>query len=115
LVDSEAARAIQLAAAVEAAHPGVASFGIRAGDEHPGEYDMIVNCAPPSENSLPVDVSQVPPGALIVDIVLKPAWTPLLAKAAACGLATHAGVHMLAGQVEAVMAFFGLPPGSVNR
>ena len=62
--------------------------------------------------SLPIEAGEhIPLGALIVDIVLKPAWTPLLAKAAARGLATHAGVHMLAGQLEAVMAFFELPTG----
>jgi shikimate dehydrogenase len=46
---------------------------------------------------------------LVVDIVLKPAWTPLLAEAKALGLSTHEGIHMLSGQLKALLDFFRLP------
>lgn len=109
LVDREVERAIQLAAAVRAENPGVITLGVRPGEECPENHDVIVNCAPPSGQALPVDLSKVNRETLVVDIVLKPSWTPLLGDAASRGLATHAGIHMLSGQVEAVLAFFRLP------
>lgn len=113
LVDRELQRADQLAAAVIAEYPALTARGVRAGDERPEEHDVIVNCAPPAGQALPVDLSKVGERTLVVDIVLKPSWTPLLADAASRGLQTHTGIHMLSGQVEAVLAFFRLPASAL--
>nr|WP_255429369.1 saccharopine dehydrogenase NADP-binding domain-containing protein [Ramlibacter albus] len=110
LVDRDGERARQLAEAVGQVHPKVAVSARRQGDEDTQRHDVIVNCAPPDGDKLPVDLSAVRSGTLVVDIVLKPAWTPLLAAAGARGLPTHAGVHMLSGQVDALLGFFGLSP-----
>lgn len=108
LIDQEQQRAEQLAAAVRAENPKVTARAVRRGEERPDEHDVIVNCAPPATSGLPVDLSKLGEDALVVDIVLKPAWTPLLAEAASRGLQTHTGIHMLSGQVEAILAFFRL-------
>lgn len=108
LVDRDAAKASALAAAVHAHHPGIEVHGVSPGSERVEAHDVIVNCAPPAGSALPVDLSEAASTTLVVDIVLKPAWTPFLASAAARGLATHTGIHMLSGQVEALLAFFQL-------
>lgn len=108
LIDREEERARQLADAVGREHPAVPVSALRQGLESSGDHDVIVNCAPPDGESLAVDVSAARSGTLVVDIVLKPAWTPLLAAAHARGLPTHAGVHMLSGQVDALLGFFRL-------
>ena len=109
LTDRDAGRAEVLAAHVAAHHSGMAVRALSLGQEQVADHDVVVNCAPPDGQKLPVDLSNANPGTLVVDIVLKPAWTPLLAAAHARGLATHAGIHMLSGQVEEILAFFGLP------
>jgi shikimate dehydrogenase len=58
--------------------------------------------------ALPVSLEGADERSLVVDIVLKPSWTPLLDAAKVRGCATQSGVHMLSGQVEAVIKFFGL-------
>jgi shikimate dehydrogenase len=70
-------------------------------------YDLIVNCAP-TGGKLDIDLAPARPEALVVDIVLKPAITPLLAAAQSHGLKVHEGIHMLSGQVTALLAFFSL-------
>jgi shikimate dehydrogenase len=108
LVDREPQRAEKLAAAVRAENPAVSARAVRSGEERLAEHDVVVNCAPPAALGLPVDLSRAGAGTLVVDIVLKPARTPLLAEAGSRGLPTHAGIHMLSGQVEAILTFFRL-------
>jgi shikimate dehydrogenase len=108
LVDRDPQRAEQLAAAVRAENAAVTARAVPTGEERLDEHDVLVNCAPPAARGLPVDLSKASAGTLVVDIVLKPAWTPLLAEAASRGLPTHTGIHMLSGQVEAILAFFRL-------
>lgn len=112
LVDREPEKASGVAAAVHAHHPGIEVHGVSPGSERVEAHDVIVNCAQPAGSMLPVDLSRAASTTLIIDIVLKPAWTPFLANAAARGLATHTGIHMLSGQVEALLAFFGLADGN---
>lgn len=108
LVDRESEKASALAADVRAHRPATELRSVAPGSERVDAHDVIVNCAPPAGDTLPVDLSTAESTTLVVDIVLKPAWTPFLAHAAARGLATHAGIHMLSGQVDALLAFFGL-------
>lgn len=108
LTDRDGSRADELAANVAARHPEVAVRALALGQEQAAAHDLIVNCAPPDRENLPVDLSKAKKGTLVVDIVLKPAWTPLLAAASASGLETHAGIHMLSGQIDEILEFFGL-------
>ncbi|MCB9946979.1 MAG: shikimate dehydrogenase [Rhodospirillaceae bacterium] len=75
--------------------------------------DIAINATPlgmAAEDPLPLDVQALAPGTLVVDVIMKPARTRLLAQAEARGLPTHAGRHMLDAQVDAIAGFFGLLP-----
>lgn len=104
IFDIDRTRAATLAASV-ASSGGVpvAAASSREADGH----DLVVNCAPTSA-ALEIDLSRALPDTLVVDIVLKPVITPLLADARMRGLKTHAGIHMLSGQVDAVLRFFSV-------
>ena len=104
IYDVDSTRAATLAAAV------AASTGISASvafNQDVRAYDLIVNCAP-TGGKLEIDLAPARPETLVVDIVLKPAITPLLAAAQSHGLKVHEGIHMLSGQVTALLAFFSL-------
>ncbi|MFI3905188.1 shikimate dehydrogenase family protein [Ochrobactrum sp. S1502_03] len=75
-------------------------------------YDVIINCTSlgmRETDPLPVSPDILKPGALVVDIILKPPISRLLQEAETRGCAVHAGIHMLSGQVEAICRFFELP------
>jgi shikimate dehydrogenase len=58
---------------------------------------------------LPLDFSNIPPGAIVYDAVYAPLETPLLAEARARGHATVDGLSMLIGQGRlAFEHFFGV-------
>ena len=56
---------------------------------------------------LPFDPAGLGGDAVVADIIMEPAETPLLRAAAACGLAVHSGRHMLDHQIGAYRTFFG--------
>lgn len=61
--------------------------------------------------ALNVDVSPLPEGCIVYDLVYAPLETALLCAAGARGLPTIDGLHMLIGQAaRAFEAFFGAPP-----
>jgi len=104
IYDVDSTRAATLATAV------TASTGISASaSSHPEvrAHDLIINCAP-TGGKLEIDLTPASPETLVVDIVLKPAITPLLAAAQSRGLKVHEGIHMLSGQVAALLVFFSL-------
>jgi len=109
LVDQVSQRADQLAAAVKLENPTLQVRTVQLGEERAQDYDVIVNCAPPADHATHLNLSMASQQTLVVDIVLKPAWTPLLAEAKALGLSTHEGIHMLSGQLKALLDFFRLP------
>ncbi len=108
LTDRDPGRAQALAANVAADYPKVAVRALAAVQGAAAAHEVIMNCAPPDGENLPVDLSGAKKGTLVVDIVLKPAWTPLLADASAKGFDTHAGIHMLSGQIDEILGFFGI-------
>jgi shikimate dehydrogenase len=59
---------------------------------------------------LPFDPAGTRAGAVVADIVMKPAETRLLSTAAALGRPTHRGIHMLRHQVACYREFFGWRP-----
>ncbi|MBI4202846.1 MAG: shikimate dehydrogenase [Chloroflexi bacterium] len=108
-------RAQELAAAVEAV-PQVRAVALTpealTGDP---PWDLIVNtttlgmAGSPGEGESPLAEAQVPPGALVYDIVYNPKVTPLLATARRAGAHTLGGLPMLVYQgAEAFRLWTGL-------
>jgi shikimate dehydrogenase len=83
-------------------------------DDRAGCFDLIVNASPlgmAGQPPLAFDVSHVPPGSVVYDIVTHPADTPLLQAARTAGFQTIDGLSMLIGQAAvAFEKFFGEPP-----
>lgn len=69
-----------------------------------GEADLIVNSTTvgmshgPDESGSPLSWDQIPPTALVNDLVYNPLETPLLTAAAWAGASTLGGIHMLVYQ-----------------
>jgi len=82
-------------------------------DDRAQLLDLVVNASPlgmAGQASLQFDLSHVPPGSTIYDIVTDPVETPLLAAARAAGLPTIDGLAMLIGQAAAAFEkFFDAP------
>jgi shikimate dehydrogenase len=83
-------------------------------DDREGCFDVVVNASPlgmTGQPPLALDLSHVPPGSIVYDIVTDPLVTPLLQAARAAGFRTVDGLSMLIGQ--AAVAFerlFGVAP-----
>ena len=104
IYDIDTARAASLAMAI-AASTDIPTSAVA--HPHVGTHDVVINCAPTGDK-LEMDLTRAGQETLVVDIVLKPAITPLLAAARSRGLKVHEGIHMLSGQVEAVLRFFSV-------
>jgi len=81
--------------------------------------DLLVNATSlgmTGQPPLPIDFSNVPPGALIYDAVYAPLETPLLAEARRRGHPAIDGLSMLIGQARIAFAhFFGaVPPADAD-
>lgn len=76
--------------------------------------DLVVNATSlgmSGQPALPIDFSNIPPGAVIYDAVYAPLETPLLAEARRRGHPTVDGLSMLIGQARIAFAhFFGAAP-----
>jgi shikimate dehydrogenase len=83
-------------------------------DDREGCFDLVVNASPLGMTGHPplqLDLSHVPPGSIVYDIVTDPLDTPLLQAARASGFRTIDGLSMLIGQAAAAFEkFFGVPP-----
>lgn len=109
LFDVDPARAEAVAAELRRAAPRSEAD---AGAPDPAGFDVVINCTSVGmrpDDPFPVAVERLAAGTLVVDIILKPAVTPLLEEAGRRGCLTHAGAPMLEGQVDAICDFFGLP------
>ena len=82
-------------------------------DDRSQLLDLVVNASPlgmAGQAALQLDLSHIPPGSTVYDIVTDPVETPLLAAARAAGLPTIDGLSMLIGQASAAFEkFFGAP------
>ncbi|MEV0188300.1 shikimate dehydrogenase [Kitasatospora purpeofusca] len=85
---------------------------VTAAPHPPSDIDLAINATPlglhPAD-PLPFDPAALAPSALVADIIMTPAETPLLRTATAFGLATHPGIHMLTEQLPLYRSFFRLP------
>ena len=83
-------------------------------DDREGCFDLVVNASPlgmTGQPPLALDLSHVPPGSVVYDIVTDPVDTPLLQAARAAGFRTVDGLAMLIGQAAlAFERFFGVAP-----
>jgi shikimate dehydrogenase len=108
--DVDLAKAERLARVVAGGFPGVTVAVGPPASKNPKGYDLVVNCTPlgmKPEDPPPVDLDALDASMAVVDIVLKPEPTPLLAAAAARGCHTLNGHRMLQGQAAEVARFFG--------
>lgn len=83
-------------------------------DDREGCFDLVVNASPlgmEGQPPLALDLSHIPPGSVVYDIVTYPLDTPLLKAAREAGFETLDGLNMLIGQAgKAFEKFFGTPP-----
>lgn len=74
--------------------------------------DIAVNATPlgmEPGDVLPFEPASLAAGTLVADVIMQPAETPLLRRAAQRGLPVHPGRPMLDHQLPAYLDFFGLP------
>jgi shikimate dehydrogenase len=105
--DLDPAKAVQLVADLQRAHPALAA---RAGAPRPGEFDLLVNATPAGMQAgdpLPWPVEDLRPGMIVGDVTTKPEITPFLAAARERGSAVLTGRDMVEGQLAAIFRFFG--------
>ena len=84
------------------------------------QTDLIVNCTSlgmhhgPDEAASPVTASQIPPSALVYDLVYNPMLTPLLRGAHSVGASTLGGISMLVYQGAASFELWLERPAPVS-
>jgi len=109
------ARAQRLVERLQALHPG---RDVAVGPANATGCDLVVNATAlgmQADNPLPLDVTTLAPGTVVAEVVMVPTMTPLLQAAQQRGIETHAGVHMLTGQIDPFIDFVlgsgGAAPG----
>jgi shikimate dehydrogenase len=83
----------------------------RLGNENAAGHDVVINATSLGlhpDDKFSFDLTSADPRALFAEVVMKPEFTPLLLAAKQRGHEVHSGIHMLNGQLEMMMAFFGL-------
>ena len=83
---------------------------LRVGPATTDGIDLLVNASPVGmkpDDGLPAPIGKLDPHVIVADVVLKDE-TPLLRHARACGCATVRGLDMMLGQVDEMLAFFGM-------
>jgi shikimate dehydrogenase len=107
LFDIREAAAEGLASRLRRHFPGL---HVGLGGNDPAGYRLVVNATPLGmmpDDPLPFDPERLSPGALVGDVVLGAAMTPLLQAAARRGCRTLVGTDMLFEQIPAYLEFFG--------
>jgi len=113
ILDIEDTKAAALVEKVVEHYPGCR---VESGLPDWTQHQILINATPvgmqPSEG-IPLELDQLKSETLVVDIIVKPDVTPLIARAKQIGCRTLDGRVMLEGQVEEVLAFFGMGRSSV--
>jgi len=108
IVELDAPRLADLVESVRAAHP---DLELETGEPDPEGFDAVVNCTPlgmKEGDPYPVNPERIAPGTFVIDVILKPATSPLIKAAEARGCPVQRGIRMLEGQVDAICDFFGI-------
>lgn len=108
IADAAPGRAAALAASIARAFPKVQAS---AGTADPTGHDLIVNATPMGmkpDDSFPITVENLTPAMTVMDIVMKPRETPLLARAHALGCPVQYGAAMTDSQMDLWIDFLNL-------
>jgi shikimate dehydrogenase len=84
---------------------------VRHGTRDAADHDIVINATSlglKPDDGFSFDLESADPAALFAEVVMKPEFTPLLLAAEQRGHRVHSGVHMLSGQLDMMMDFFGL-------
>lgn len=105
LFDADPARADDLIARLRA-------IGANANptSPDPAGYSLVVNATPlgmAPDDPMSMDPTRITPGAIVADVVAKPAVTRFLQAAQACGCPIMPGARMTEQQMAAMAAFYG--------
>jgi shikimate dehydrogenase len=101
-------KAVNLVARVGATFP---NCEVKLGTADASGYDMVVNATSlglKPDDPFSFDITSADSTALFAEVVMKPEFTPMLIAAQARGHKVHSGIHMLNGQLDMMMRFFGL-------
>ncbi|MFO1397643.1 MAG: shikimate dehydrogenase [Burkholderiales bacterium] len=104
--DIDGERARLTAQRVADAHPGVAAH---AGAPRVRDVDVLINASPAGmldDARLPFPIDAIAPGVAVLDAVVKPERTPLLALAERSGCVVVRGREMMHGQIARMVDFF---------
>ncbi len=104
--DVDIARAQDIAHRVETAHPGVP---VHAGEAKLDGIDVLINATPVgmlTDSRLPLAIKTLPSTLVVMDAIVKPERTPLLALAEDCGCTTVHGREMMRGQIARMVDAF---------
>lgn len=106
--DIDKAKARALAAELQSRHPDVP---VSCSGYDLENASLVINATPlglhPETDPLPLEPSQLHPGVLVADIVMKPRETPLLIAAQKAGCDIRYGAGMLDSQLELMLQHFG--------
>jgi shikimate dehydrogenase len=109
IYDTDVDRASKLAVDIAGVYP---DCRVGYGEPSLGDAELLINATPVGlklDDGLPVPLPALSATTSVVDIVPRQGGTPLLAYARARGCPNLDGNAMVAGQVAAVLEFFGLP------
>ncbi|MBL8670178.1 MAG: shikimate dehydrogenase [Alphaproteobacteria bacterium] len=107
LFDVDAGRAAALVAKIRSVDAGIAA---EAGAPTVDGVDYLINATPVgmlTDVRLPLPVESLPARLVVLDAIVKPERTPLLALAERCGCPTIGGREMMRGQIATMVDFFG--------
>ena len=109
IMDTSEQRMRSLAGRLASAYPDVE---LNTGLPELSAFDIVVNATPVGMSAgdpLPFDIGAVAPTAIVGDVVLGTAMTPLLLAARERGCEVQVGLDMLFEQIPAYLEFFDLP------
>jgi shikimate dehydrogenase len=110
--DLDAARCERAVATVRTISPETA---VTVGPPQVDDADLLVNATPVGmlgDPRRPVDAASLPRSLVVLDAIVKPQITPLLAFAQAQGCRTVRGREMMRGQISRIVEFFAATTGT---
>ncbi|MEI7447624.1 MAG: shikimate dehydrogenase [Burkholderiales bacterium] len=112
IFDLDAGRCERSTATIRAISPGTA---VTVGPPELDGADVLVNATPVGmlgDPRRPIDAAALPPSLVVLDAIVKPETTPLLAFAESQGCRTVRGREMMRGQIARIVDFFVATTGS---
>jgi shikimate dehydrogenase len=109
LFDPDTRRAEDLAEKIRKIDP---SISVEIGAPSVDGRDVLLNASPVGmlhDSRLPLEAERLPENLIVLDAVVKPERTPLLALAERSGCRTLYGREMMRGQIDRMVDYFGCP------